>query len=129
MAMELLNDLPKVPQAVGPYSQAVRYGGLLFASGQIPLDPTTGRIEAMDVEAQARQVLSNIRALLESQGLAMNSVLKATVFLKDMADFPKVNALYGAAFGAHKPARSTVQVAGLPLGSLVEIEVVAACPR
>lgn len=123
--MELINNAPSVPAAVGPYSQAVRSQGLLFCSGQIPIDPTTGRIEAADVESQARQVLSNIRALLAAQGRAMTDVVKATVFLQNMADFPKVNAVYEAAFDGHKPARSTVQVAGLPLGALIEIEVVA----
>jgi 2-iminobutanoate/2-iminopropanoate deaminase len=123
--MTLLNDLPHVPQAVGPYSQAVVCGGLLFSSGQIPIDPASGRIEASDVEGQTRQVLANLRALLESQGLSLHSVVKATVFLASMADFPKVNPLYAEAFGSHRPARSTVQVAGLPLGALIEIEVIA----
>ena len=123
--MTLLNDLPNVPVAVGPYSQAVISGGHLFCSGQIPIHPATGRIEATDVEGQTRQVLANIQALLESQGLSLHSVIKATVFLTNMADFPKVNPLYAEAFGAHRPARSTVQVAGLPLGALIEIEVIA----
>lgn len=125
MEMELINNAPSVPLAVGPYSQAVRSGGLLFCSGQIPIDPAEGKIVATDVEGQTRQVLANIQALLTSQGLALTSVAKATVFLQDMADFPKVNALYEATFNGHKPARSTVQVAKLPLGALVEIEVIA----
>jgi len=124
--MDLINNAPNVPAAVGPYSQAVKHGGLLFCSGQIPINPAAGKIEATDVEGQARQVFANISALLASQGLAMTDVIKATVFLQSMADFPKVNPLYEAAFGGHKPARSTVAVAGLPLGALIEIEVIAA---
>ena len=122
--MELINNAPNVPAAVGPYSQAVRSGSLLFCSGQIPINPATGKIEAQDVEGQAKQVLSNIEALLQSQGSDVSRVVKATVFLKEMADFPKVNPIYEAAFGGHKPARSTVAVAGLPLGALIEIEVI-----
>ena len=122
--MELINNAPNVPAAVGPYSQAVRSGSLLFCSGQIPINPATGKIEAQDVEGQAKQVLSNIEALLQSQDSNFSCVVKATVFLKEMADFSKVNPIYEAAFGGHKPARSTVAVAGLPLGSLIEIEVI-----
>ncbi len=123
--MELVNNTPNVPAAVGPYSQAVRCGGLLFCSGQIPIQPASGKIEAADVEGQARQVLANIRTLLKAQNLDMNHVVKATVFLTSMADFPKVNPIYEEAFQGHKPARSTVAVAGLPLGALIEIEVIA----
>ncbi len=126
--MELINNAPNVPAAVGPYSQAVRSGNLLFCSGQIPINPATGKIEALDVEGQAKQVLSNIQALLQSQGSDVSRVIKATVFLKDMADFPKVNPIYEAAFDGHKPARSTVAVAGLPLGALIEIEVIVELP-
>jgi 2-iminobutanoate/2-iminopropanoate deaminase len=123
--MELINNAPNVPAAVGPYSQAASSQGFLFCSGQIPINPASGKIEATDVEGQATQVLANVRAMLSSQGLDMNHVIKATVFLTSMADFPKVNPLYEAAFAGHKPARSTVAVAGLPLGALVEIEVIA----
>lgn len=122
--MDLINNAPNVPSAVGPYSQAVRSGSLLFCSGQIPINPASGKIEATDVEGQARQVLTNIQALLASQNLDLSRVVKATVFLQDMADFPKVNPIYAEAFGDHKPARSTVAVAGLPLGALIEIEVI-----
>ncbi len=122
--MKLINDTPHVPAAVGPYSQAVRAGGFLFCSGQIPIDPATGRIEATDVEGQTRQVFANIEALLKAQGRSLSDVVKATVFLQDMTDFPRVNPLYAEAFGGHKPARSTVQVAGLPLSALIEIEVI-----
>lgn len=124
----LLNDLPNVPVAIGPYSQAVASGGHLFCSGQLPINPATGTIEAADIEGQTRQVLANIRALLLSQGLNPESVVKTTVFLASMADFPKFNPLYAEAFGSHRPARSTIQVAGLPLGALIEIEVIAALP-
>ena len=126
--MELINHAPNVPAAVGPYSQAVRVGGFLFCSGQIPINPATGKIEATDVEAQARQVLANIQALLHSQGATLQQVVKSTVFLTSMADFPKVNPIYEAAFDGHKPARSTVAVAGLPLGALIEIEVIVKLP-
>ncbi|MBL9143748.1 MAG: RidA family protein [Verrucomicrobiaceae bacterium] len=121
--MTLINDVPNAPKAVGPYSQAVKSQGFLFCSGQIPINPASGKIEALDVEGQAHQVLANIRAVLGSQGLSLASVVKATVFLQNMTDFPKVNPIYDAAFSGHKPARSTVQVAGLPLGALIEIEV------
>ncbi|SKA94476.1 2-iminobutanoate/2-iminopropanoate deaminase [Prosthecobacter debontii] len=126
--MELINNAPEVPAAVGPYSQAVRSNGFLFCSGQIPINPATGKIDATDVEGQTQQVLANIKALLASQGLDLTRVVKATVFLQSMADFPKVNPLYDAAFSGHKPARSTVAVAGLPLGALVEIEVIVELP-
>ncbi len=122
--MKLINDAPDAPAAVGPYSQAARTGNLLFCSGQIPIQPASGKIEANTVEGQTVQVFANIRALLASQGADLSQVVKSTVFLQDMADFPKVNALYEAAFAGHKPARSTVAVAALPLGALIEIEVI-----
>jgi len=126
--MELINNAPNVPAAVGPYSQAVRSNGFLFCSGQIPINPESGKIDATEVEGQARQVLANIKALLASQGLDLTRVAKATVFLTSMADFPKVNPIYDEAFSGHKPARSTVAVAGLPLGALIEIEVIVELP-
>ncbi|MEY4483213.1 MAG: hypothetical protein RL693_665 [Verrucomicrobiota bacterium] len=113
------------PAAVGPYSQAVRTGNLLFCSGQIPINPASGKIEATDVEAQAVQVIANIKGLLSGVDLTIKNVVKATMFLQDMGDFAKVNAIYEAGFEGHKPARSTIQVAKLPLGALVEIEVIA----
>lgn len=124
--MELINNTPGVPAAVGPYSQAVKQGGLLFCSGMLPIDPAVGKITETEVEGQANQVLLNIRTLLGSQGLKMKDVVKATVFLQHMSDFPKVNPIYEAAFEGHKPARSTVEVAALPLAALLEIEVIAA---
>jgi 2-iminobutanoate/2-iminopropanoate deaminase len=123
--MILINDIADAPKAAGPYSQAVKSQGFLFCSGQIPINPATGKIEATDVEGQAQQVFANIKAVLASQGIGVEQVVKATVFLQSMADFPKINPLYEAAFQGHKPARSTVQVAGLPLGALIEIEVIA----
>lgn len=114
------------PAAIGPYSQAVQAGGLLFCSGQIPLDPATGELVRGDVAAQARQVMRNIAAVLEAAGTDFDRVIKTTIFLSDMADFALVNEIYGSWFSTHQPARSTVAVKGLPRGALIEIEVVAA---
>lgn len=121
---ELVNA-PEAPAAIGPYSHAVRVGDLLLCSGQIPLDPATMKLVEGGIEEQTRQVLVNVAAVLASQGASFTKVAKTTIFLADMGDFQTVNRLYAEAMGEHKPARSTVQVAGLPLGSLVEIEVVA----
>jgi 2-iminobutanoate/2-iminopropanoate deaminase len=117
---------PGAPAAVGPYSHAVRAGGFLFCSGQVGLDPEAGALVAGGVEAEARQAFANIRAVLAAADLTLQDVVKATVFLSTMEDFGRVNAIYAEAFGDHKPARSTVAVAGLPVGATVEIEVVAA---
>lgn len=119
---------PDAPAAIGPYSHAVTAGHLVFTSGQLPLDPKTGKLVADDIETQTRQVLANVAAVLAAAGVTTQQVVKSTVFLKDMAEFPKMNALYEAAFAPHKPARSTVQVAKLPLDARVEIEVVAYRP-
>ena len=113
------------PAAVGPYSQAIRSGKLLFCSGQIPLDPATMTLVDGGIEAQTQQVFANIRAVLAAAGLQLSSVVKSTVFLADLADFKTVNGLYAEAFGDHKPALSTFQVAALPLGAKIEIEVIA----
>jgi 2-iminobutanoate/2-iminopropanoate deaminase len=115
----------KAPAAIGPYSQATIAGGFLFTAGQIALDPATGQIVAGDVVAQAERVLENLRAILEHNGVSWKDVARTTVFLQDMADFPKVNEVYARAFGDARPARSTVQVAGLPRGVLVEIDAIA----
>ena len=115
----------KAPAAVGPYSQAVWAGNLLFLSGQIPLDPATGQMVNGSVENQTRRVLENIKAVLAEAGLTMAEVMKTTVFIMDMADFPKVNAVYAEYFPEPYPARSCVAVAKLPKEALVEIEVVA----
>ncbi len=115
----------EAPEAIGPYSQAVRCGQLLFCSGQIPLDPKTMQIVDGDVKAQAEQVCRNIAGVLKAAGLDFNRVVKATCFLKNMNDFVAFNEVYSKYFGATKPARSTVEVARLPKDVLVEIEVIA----
>ena len=112
------------PAPVGPYSQGVRAGAFIFTAGQIGLDPATGKL-AEGLEAQARQVMANLAAILAAAGSGLDHIVKTTMFLTDMSHFAAVNAIYGAAFTAAPPARSTVAVAGLPLGALVEIEVVA----
>ncbi len=113
------------PKAIGPYSQAVWAGDLLFCSGQIPLDPATGNLVTGDIKAQTERVLENIKLILEDQRLSFANVVKSTVFLTNMADFAGMNEAYARYFTAHYPARSTVQVAALPKGASVEIEVVA----
>jgi 2-iminobutanoate/2-iminopropanoate deaminase len=114
------------PKAIGPYSQAVWAGDLLFCAGQIPLDPQTGNLMAGGITEQTTRVLNNIAGLLKSQGLSLASVVKTTVFLSDMANFNAMNEVYARYFPQDSPARSTVQVARLPKDALVEIEVVAA---
>jgi 2-iminobutanoate/2-iminopropanoate deaminase len=113
------------PAAIGPYSQAVKAGNLLFLSGQIPLDPRTGAIVDGGIEAQTRQVFENIRAILAAAGASFANVVSASVFVADMNDFGKVNEIYATYFSAPFPARATVQVARLPKDSLVEIQVTA----
>jgi len=113
------------PAAIGPYSQGVIANGFLFTAGQIALDPATGQVVEGDVVAQAERVLRNLEAILKQAGATWADVVKTTVFLQDMADFPRVNEVYARAFGEARPARSTVQVAGLPRGVLVEIEAIA----
>ena len=113
------------PAAIGPYSQAIRVGDLVFTAGQAAVDPERGKLIEAGIEEQTRQTLRNIEAILEAAGSSMNQVVKTTVFLKDMGDFAAMNAIYAGFFGDVPPARSTVQVAALPLGALVEIEAVA----
>lgn len=113
------------PKAVGPYSQAVWAGDFLFCSGQLGLNPTTGALAGEDVASQAEQALKNVKALLDSQGLTPANVVKTTVFLTDMANFKAVNELYAKVFDSEPPARSCVAVAALPLGGVVEVEVIA----
>ncbi|MCL1965426.1 MAG: Rid family detoxifying hydrolase [Firmicutes bacterium] len=115
---------PGAPAAVGPYSHAVKAGKLLFTCGQLGLDPDTGALME-GVQAQARQALANLKTVLEAAGMGMEDVVKTTVFLANMGDFPTVNALYAEAFGETKPARSCVAVAALPMGALFEIEAIA----
>jgi 2-iminobutanoate/2-iminopropanoate deaminase len=114
------------PRAIGPYSQALRAGGFLFTAGQVGFDPATGELVDGGIGEQTRQVLQNIRAILEAGGSGLAQVVKTTVFLVDMADFAAMNEVYADVFGTHRPARSTVAVAGLPRGARVEIEAVAA---
>ena len=113
------------PEAVGPYSQAVRANGFLFTAGQVGLDPATGKLVAGGVAAETRRVLANLAAVLLAGGSGLDRVVKTTVFLADLADFKIMNEVYAEMFGGHRPARSTVQVAALPLGAQVEIEAVA----
>ncbi|WP_223653202.1 RidA family protein [Hymenobacter psoromatis] len=119
---------PDAPQAVGPYAQAIAAGGFVFCSGQTPLVPATMRIEATTIEEQTRQVLYNLNTVLASRQLSLADVVKTTVFLKNFADFARMNAVYAEVFGAHRPARTTVEVSRLPLEALVEIECIAALP-
>jgi 2-iminobutanoate/2-iminopropanoate deaminase len=116
---------PHAPAAIGPYSHAIHAGPFLFCSGQTPIDPKTGRLAEGDIDAQTQQVFANIRAVLSAAGLTLQDVVKSTVYLKDMADFQKMNAVYEASFAPHKPARTTIQAAKLPLDCRVEIEVIA----
>jgi 2-iminobutanoate/2-iminopropanoate deaminase len=115
----------KAPKAIGPYSQAVCTDALIYTAGQLGLDPATGEFAAGGVEEQTRQALKNLKHILEAAGSSLEKAVKTTVFLKDMADFPKVNAVYAEFFPNHPPARSTIAVAALPKDGLVEIEVVA----
>lgn len=115
----------QAPAAIGPYSQAILAGGVLYASGQIAIDPQTGELVAGGIAAQTKQVLENIRHILSAAGLDFAQVVKTTVFLTNMADFAVVNNIYGQYFAANPPARSCVAVAALPKGALVEVEVVA----
>lgn len=125
--MRQIINTPAAPAAIGPYSQAVRTGDYIFTSGQIGLDPATGRL-VEGVEAQTRQVLANLAAVLAAAGASFDDVVKTTIFLADMGDFEVVNVTYASAFTSAPPARSTVQVAALPRRALVEIEVVAYAP-
>ena len=124
--MKQIINTDNVPAPIGPYNQAVKSGHLLYTSGQIPVDPQTGEMVAGGIREQAIQVLENLKALLESTGGTLNDVLKTTVFLADMEDFPEFNVIYAEYFdGENAPARSTIQVAALPLGALIEIELIA----
>jgi 2-iminobutanoate/2-iminopropanoate deaminase len=116
---------PDAPKAIGPYSQAVRAGQLLFLSGQVPLDPATGEIVSGDIAAQTRRVFENLAAVLKAGGRSLSDVVRTTVFLADMSDFAEVNKVYGSYFSEPYPARATVQVARLPKDARVEIDVIA----
>jgi 2-iminobutanoate/2-iminopropanoate deaminase len=118
----------KAPAAIGPYAQAVVANGLLFTAGQIALDPASMQVVEGDVAVQTEQVLRNLGAVLASAGASWTDVVKSTVYLTDMRDFPRMNEVYARAMGDARPARSTVQVSGLPRGVLVEIDLIAALP-
>jgi 2-iminobutanoate/2-iminopropanoate deaminase len=124
--MKVIVSTPNAPEAIGAYSQAVKANGFLFLSGQIPIDPKTNQIEFIDITGQTKQVLENIKAILESEGLTLKDIVKASIFLGDLADFKRVNEIYASYFTSDPPARSTIAVAGLPKGSKIEIEVIAA---
>lgn len=117
------------PAAIGPYSQAIAANGFLFTAGQIPIDPATGQVVSGDVAAQTEQVMKNLAAILAEAGVDWSSVVKTTVYLHDMGDFPAVNEVYARSLGHARPARSTVQVAALPRGVMVEIDAIVALGR
>jgi len=119
------NDAPKT---VGPYSQGIRHGDVLYLSGQIGLDPATGSLVGDTVDAQAQQVMHNLSAVLHAGGCSTQDIIKANIYLVDMADFPKINAMYAEWLGEHRPARATVAVAALPLAAKVEIDLIARIP-
>ena len=123
--MKKMISTPKAPAAIGPYSQAIQVGNLIYTSGQIPIDPATGQLVEGGIKEQTRQSLSNIQAILQEAGLTMASVVKTTVFMADMADFADMNSIYAEFFTEPYPARSAVAVKTLPKNALVEIEVVA----
>ena len=123
--MKKIISTNEAPAAVGPYSQAVRAGSMVFCAGQIPLDPKSGQIVSQDVAEQTRRVLDNLTAVLKSERLTLSDVVKTTVFVTDLADFQTINEIYARYFSTQPPARSTVQVAALPKAARVEIEAIA----
>lgn len=125
MKLNYISDAPNAPKAIGPYSQAVVAGDLVFLSGQIPLNPESGKIVEGGIEAQTEQVMGNLQAVLRHLDLDFGNVAKANIFLTDLTNFQKVNAIYEKWLNGPKPARATIQVAALPAGALVEIEMVA----
>lgn len=125
-----MSDLKRIqtdnaPQAIGPYSQAIVHGDLVFTAGQIPLDPKSGELVGGDIRAQTQRSLENVKAILEAAGASLQTVIKTTVYLSDMGEFTAMNEVYASHFGEHKPARSTVQAARLPKDVKVEIDVIA----
>ncbi len=115
----------KAPAAIGPYSQAIKANGFVYTSGQVPVNPESGKIEAQDIEGQAKQVMTNLEEVLKAAGTDFSKVVKANIFLKDLEHFGTVNEVYGSCFTSEPPARACVQVARLPLDCLVEIEMIA----
>lgn len=124
--MKRIINTPNAPAAIGPYSQAVEVNGMLFVSGQIPINPAVGKIEAIDVSSQTEQVFANIKAILDEAGYSFTDVVKSTVFIADIADFGAMNEVYKKYYQTECPARSAFAVKALPLGALVEIETIAA---
>lgn len=124
--MKKIISTKDAPAAIGPYSQAAEAAGLLFISGQLPIDPATGNMAAPEIKAQTETVLKNLDAILRSEGLTLDNVLKTTVFMTDLGQFAQMNEVYGRFFSANPPARATIEVKGLPKAALVEIEAVAA---
>ncbi len=124
MAKEIIST-EKAPAAIGPYSQAVKYGNIVFTSGSLGVDPATGMFAEGGVQAQAKQCLENLKIVLEASGSCLDNVLKTTVFIKDMNDFPKINEIYAQYFTKEQPGRSCVEVARLPKDALIEIEAIA----
>lgn len=123
--MKTIISTPKAPAAIGPYSQAIAVGDMIFTSGMIPIIPETGELEAGDIKAQAKQAISNLKALLEESGSGLDKVVKTTVFIKDMNDFAAINEVYATFFTDNYPARSCVEVARLPKDVKIEIEAIA----
>ena len=123
--MKKIISTTEAPAAIGPYSQAVRAGAMMFCAGQVPLDPKTGQIVSEDISEQTRRVLDNLTAVLKAEGLTMSNIVKTTVFLADFGDFPKMNEVYATYFTDQPPARSTVGVSTLPKNARVEIEAIA----
>jgi 2-iminobutanoate/2-iminopropanoate deaminase len=123
--MKKIISTADAPAALGPYSQAVRVGSTMYCAGQIPLDPKNGEIVTGGIDVQTRRVLDNITAILKTEGMTFGNIVKTTIFLMDLGDFQKMNEIYGSYFSQAPPARSTVQVAGLPKGARIEIEVIA----
>lgn len=124
--MKTIISTPEAPAAIGPYSQAVEAGGLIFISGQLPVDPVTGKMAAADTALQTGAVIRNLEAILRSRGLTLDSVVKTTVFMTDLGQFQKMNEVYAGFFARNPPARATVEVKALPKAALVEIEAIAA---
>ena len=124
MAVRDAVSTDRAPKAIGPYSQAIRAGGLLFVSGQVPLDPATGALVEGDIAAQTHRVMQNVKAVVEAAGASLDAVVKTTIYLADLGDFKTVNEVYGGYFTAPAPARATVQVARLPLDARVEIDAI-----
>ncbi|NQU45387.1 hypothetical protein HQ520_19065 [bacterium] len=129
MADKVAVDCPNAPKALGPYSQAIKVGDMVYISGQLPLDPRTGELCDPDIEGQTRRALDNVRAILEFMGAATASVIKTTVYLVSLADFDLMNEVYAEFFPYCPPARAVVEVAALPKGAFIEIEAIAQIPR